>query len=251
MEPVLMVIAGVIIGLVAGFIGGLLGVGGGVVMVPALVLILDTGFQEAKAASLLAIFFLSISGTHTHRRLGNVDRRMGLTIGITGMVGAMIGTLVSTLMDTTILIIIFAITLFASAARFFVKVQEREVEGRWAEPLIGLGGGFIAGLLGVGGGIIMVQGMVYIGVTIHTAVGTSMFAIIFNAASGVLTHAYLGYLQLAVAVPMTLAAVIGVRSGALYTEKVKAPVLKKYFGVALVLVGIYMILRTLGIISLT
>lgn len=250
MDLVLLVLTVVIIGLIAGFIGGLLGVGGGIIMVPALLLTLGLGFQEAKAVSLFAIFFLAISGTQQHRKLGNVKRRMGLVIGITGMVGAIIGTYTSTLMDTALLIIIFAITLFASAARFFVKVEEREVENRWAEPAIGLGGGFIAGLLGVGGGIVMVQGMVYIGVTIHSAVGTSMFAIMFNAASGVVSHAYLGFLNLVVAIPMTLTAVLGVRAGALYADKVEAPVLKRYFGVALILIGIYMILKAVGVIQL-
>jgi uncharacterized membrane protein YfcA len=175
---------------------------------------------------------------------------MGLVIGITGMVGAIIGTYVSIMIDTVVLIIIFAITLFASAARFFIKHEEKEIGSMWAQPAIGIGGGFIAGLLGVGGGIVMVQGMVYIGVAIHTAVGTSMFSIIFNAASGVITHAYLGYMDLLVAIPMTMAAVIGVRSGALYSDKVKDKQLKEYFGVALVIVGVYMILRALGIIQL-
>jgi uncharacterized membrane protein YfcA len=170
------------------------------------------------------------------------------------VVGATIGVSVSLVLDVRILVIIFAIILFISAARFFHKAHqdEKKLEGKWVIPLIGIGGGFLAGLLGIGGGVILVLGMIYIGVSMHTAVGTSLLAIIFNGASGAVMQSYFDpeSINWAIIIPLTITNIIGVIWGARYCDKCDAPKVKRYFGVAIIFIGIYLILEASGLIGL-
>jgi len=86
------VIAGaVLVGVVAGLLSGLLGVGGGALFVPALVLILGLGQVEAEATSLLAIVPVAAVGAWRQQRYGNVNVREGLLIGLIAIPGAIAG----------------------------------------------------------------------------------------------------------------------------------------------------------------
>jgi uncharacterized membrane protein YfcA len=251
MDPVLVIIIAAIIGFFAGFVGALLGLGGGVIIVPFLIILLGTDFQVAKIVSLFSMIPKCSLATYEHWKLGNIDFRMGITIGIMGVFGAVIGSGVSELVDTTVLIIFFAIFLFVSSIRFFLKSNqdEKKVENKWAVPVLGLGAGFLAGLLGIGGGVLLVQGMVYIGVTMHTAVGTSLLAIIFNATSGTVANIFLGHVDVVLMVTVTVAGLPGIVLGSRYCDECEAPVLKKYFGAAMIFIGIYLILNALGILQ--
>jgi uncharacterized protein len=245
METLLIIVIAILIGLCAGSVSGLLGVGGGILTVPLMIFLLGLDFHSATTVSLFAILFVSITGSVEHHRNKHVDIKLGLIIGITGSIGAVLGSILNGYTQANILEVAFAIMLFISAIRFFTKEHESKVEGRWPLPIIGFGGGFIAGLLGLGGGIVMVQGLVYIGIPIHMAIGTSMFAMIFNATAAVLTHTLLGHLDLLVALPMTAGAVLGTWGGSWYSGKVPGKDLKRIFGVFMVVIGIYMIFRAL------
>jgi len=251
MDPVLVLIIAATIGFFAGFVGGLLGLGGGVIIVPFLIIILGTDFHVAKLVSLFAMIPKCTLATYEHWKLGNLNMRMGLTLGLMGVVGAVIGSAVSMHIDATILIIFFAIFLFISSVRFFMKSQkeEKKVESKWVVPVIGLGSGLLAGLLGIGGGVILVQGMVYIGVVMHTAVGTSLLAIIFNSISGSLSHLFLGHIDVVLMVTVTLAGLPGIVLGSRFCDKCEASVLKKYFGAAMIFIGIYLILKAVGVLQ--
>lgn len=79
MTEILLVIAA---GFGAGVVSGLFGVGGGIVFVPALVLILDSEQVVAEATSLVAIIPVALVGAYRQRGYGNVDLRLGVTIGL-------------------------------------------------------------------------------------------------------------------------------------------------------------------------
>jgi len=248
MDIITLAIIAALIGFCAGTISGLLGVGGGLIMVPLMIFLLGRDFQEATTASIFVILFVSIVGSYEHHRTGHVDKKMGLILGLTGSMGAVLGSYINSITDARILMFLFAVMLLISAYRFFTKDTEKKVENKWVLPFIGLGGGFVAGLLGLGGGIVMVQGMVYIGIPIHMAVGTSLFAMIFNATAAVATHTLLGNLVLSVAIPMTIGAVLGTVGGSAASDKVPAKRLKQIFAVFMIFIGIYMMVRALGAI---
>ncbi len=81
-------IGAILIGLAGGVIAGLLGVGGGVLFVPGLVLFLGLGQHQAEATSLLAIVPVAIAGTIRHDRYGNVRRGDALLLGLLSVAGA-------------------------------------------------------------------------------------------------------------------------------------------------------------------
>lgn len=85
----------ILIALAGGALGGLLGVGGGIIFVPTLVLLLDLGQVEAEATSLLIIVPMAIVGTWRQRRHGNVDLGAGLTLGALAVPGALAGVAIA------------------------------------------------------------------------------------------------------------------------------------------------------------
>lgn len=85
----------ILLALAGGAVGGLLGVGGGILFVPALAIFLGSTQLEAEATSLLVIVPMAIVGTWRQRRYGNVDLRDGLTIGILSIPGVIVGVVVA------------------------------------------------------------------------------------------------------------------------------------------------------------
>jgi uncharacterized membrane protein YfcA len=89
------VLLAVLLALAGGAVGGLLGVGGGILFVPALTIFLGNGQLEAEATSLLVIVPMAIVGTWRQHRHGNVELREGIAIGVLAIPGAVIGVVVA------------------------------------------------------------------------------------------------------------------------------------------------------------
>ena len=85
------VVLAMLVALAGGAVGGLLGVGGGILFVPALVILLETGQVEAEATSLLIIVPMAIAGTWRQLRHDNVDVRAGLPLGALSVPGVAAG----------------------------------------------------------------------------------------------------------------------------------------------------------------
>ncbi|MDQ3689738.1 MAG: sulfite exporter TauE/SafE family protein [Chloroflexota bacterium] len=108
------------IGLTAGTLAGLLGIGGGVLMVPAMVLI--TGFDQhvAQGTSLLVIIPAAVLGSFTHHRRGRLALRDAGALAIGGVVGALLGSLTALSLDEDLLRRLFAVLLLLIAARMLM-----------------------------------------------------------------------------------------------------------------------------------
>jgi uncharacterized protein len=105
-----------VLALFGGALGGLLGVGGGIVFVPALVIVLDVSQIEAEATSLLAIVPVALVGTWRQHRLGNVRLRDGLILGLLSIPGVALGVLVANAVSERALELGFAgLILFVAA----------------------------------------------------------------------------------------------------------------------------------------
>ena len=111
------VLAAVAIGLLAGALGGLFGVGGGLIFVPALVLLFDLGQVEAEATSLLAIIPVVLAGTWRQHLYGNVRWRPALVIGLTAIAGVELGVLTAKSLPEETLQRLFALLLLIVAAQ--------------------------------------------------------------------------------------------------------------------------------------
>lgn len=179
------------IGIAAGFLAGLFGVGGGMIIVPALVLILDMSQRQAAATSLASIVVTASFGTVSYASVGQVSLPAMLLVSTGAIVGAAIGTWLLSILPERILPWIFV----ALAATIIVLQQfhqpvraaEIEITVLSAVAMIGVGlvSGIMAGLVGVGGGGIIVPGLeIIVGAGDLLARGTSLLAMIPPALTG-------------------------------------------------------------------
>ena len=117
------------IGLVAGVLAGLLGIGGGVVMVPAMVLLLGFDQHVAQGTSLLVIIPAAAFGSFTHHRRGRLVLRDAAWVAIGGVLGALLGSVTALSLDEELLQRLFAILILAIAARMLMTGRAQREPG--------------------------------------------------------------------------------------------------------------------------
>jgi uncharacterized membrane protein YfcA len=121
------VIAAIVIGAFAGLLAGLLGVGGGILFVPALTVFLGLTQVDAEATSLLAIMPMALVGAWRQHRYGNVDLRDGATLGLAAIPGAVLGVAIVNVVPERVVQIAFACLMLVIAYRL-VRGTPREEE---------------------------------------------------------------------------------------------------------------------------
>ena len=247
---------------VAGFMAGLLGVGGGIIMVPALyyaftVLDFDvvTRMHLSVGTSLAIIIPTSIISTKTHMEYDAVDFKMVKSFGIFILLGVIAGTFLAVNLKTPALVLFFSIFAFI-VGLFFIFVREKLMENPkkisdLVKNISGIIIGFISVPLGIGGGSLMVPFMRTFGYDIRKSIGTAAAVGFLIAISGTITMitggkvidnintpfsiGYVNLLGFAVFVPVTM---IMARLGAKAVYKINKKLLSKIFGTFLILVSI-------------
>ena len=110
-------VAAILLGFAGGVVGGMLGVGGGILFVPALAIFLDEPQLRAEATSLLAIVPVAIAGTWRQYRFGNVQVRDGLAIGLLSPLGVLVGVVIANSVSQRTLEVSFAVLILFVAAQ--------------------------------------------------------------------------------------------------------------------------------------
>ena len=108
------------IGLTAGTLAGLLGIGGGVLMVPAMVLIMGMDQHVAQGTSLLVIIPAAAFGSFTHHRHGRLALRDAAALAVGGVLGAVLGSITALSLDEELLQRLFAVLILVVAARLLM-----------------------------------------------------------------------------------------------------------------------------------
>ena len=247
---------------VAGFMAGLLGVGGGIIMVPALyyafsVLDFDivTRMHLSVGTSLAIIVPTSIISTKTHMEYDAVDFKMVKTFGVLIVLGVLFGTFLAVSLKTPALVLFFAV-FSCFVGLFFIFLREKLVESpktisNTIKNISGLFIGFISVPLGIGGGSLMVPFMRTFGYDIRKSIGTAAAIGFLISITGTLTMIFsgkiidnvispfsLGYVNLLgfiIFVPVTM---IMARIGAKAVYKINKKILSRIFGFFLLLVSI-------------
>lgn len=197
----------IVVGLVSGFLSGIFGVGGGILIVPALVLVLRLDQRLAHGTSLAAVLPIALSGTLGYALDNKIDWTAALCLALgSATIGAVVGTHLLQLVPRRGLALAFAGVLALTAVR--MAVDNSDAAGRgdltvWTVVvflLIGILAGTLAGLLGVGGGIVMVPAMVLlVGISAVVAKGTSLAVIIPTAIVGTRRNVLKGNADLRIA----------------------------------------------------
>jgi len=247
---------------IAGFMAGLLGVGGGIIMVPALyyaftVLDFDiaTRMHLSVGTSLAIIIPTSVISSRTHMEYDAVDFKLVKSFGIFIVLGVIGGTFLAVNLKTSIFVLFFSVMAFI-VGLFFIFFREKVVENpkKIKDSIKNISGiivGFISVLLGIGGGSLMVPFMRTFGYDIRKSIGTASAIGFLIALSGTITMitggkivanintpfsiGYINLLGFIVFVPVTM---LMARIGAKAVYKLDKKLLSKIFGTFLIAVSI-------------
>ena len=256
---------------VAGFMAGLLGVGGGIIMVPALYYAftvlgydISTKMHLSVGTSLAIIIPTSIISAKTHMEHNAVDFKMVKSFGLFILIGVIAGTFLVVNLKTPNLILFFSIFAFMTGL-FFIFLREKLVENPkkisdLVKNISGILIGFISVPLGIGGGSLMVPFMRTVGYDLRKSIGTAATTGILIAVSGTITmiisgkiinnintpfsFGYINLLGFTVFVPVTM---IMARLGAKAVYKIDKKILSKIFGSFLLIVSIRSFIEYLNI----
>ena len=251
-----MTLLGAGLALLVGFVLGLLGGGGSVLTVPILVYALNVPVKQAIATSLCVVGLVAFIGFLTHARQRTVSVKAAVIFGPFAVIAAYVSALLSKNIPPETQLILFGIVGLAGSRLMFrgtlkrSAVPEADYEFRHDTrtvsllAILGIGVGVLTGIIGVGGGFLIVPALVLVAkLPMRLAVGTSLLVITMNALSG-----FAGY---AGAVPIdwylvgwfTGFAALGSVIGTLTSKRVPQRHLRQVFGVLLVGVSIYVLVR--------
>jgi len=238
----------VAIGIGAGFLSGMFGVGGGILVVPALVLLLKFDQRLANGTSLGAVLPISISSLVTYWSHDNVDWHMALWLAIGALGGALLGTRWIHVLPRRVLGYLFALMLVATAVRLFIPMSADgrdviTVVAAVALVLIGLVTGTLAGLLGIGGGVVMVPAMVVFFSELNVvAKGTSVAVIIPTSIMGTWRNWKADNVDLRVAGIVGVAGIVSAIGGGIIADHMSQDLSNILFASLVLVVAIRMIL---------
>jgi uncharacterized protein len=239
----------VIVGLIAGILGSMIGVGGGIIISPALTFLGLTPAQVAST-SLFAVSSTSISSTIAYARSKKIQYMLGIKMALLSIPGAIIGSYFSTYIDPGYFKILLAIILVATGIFLMYRKSisngnSLSLEATWVKVLFFSGtfvAGIISSLFGIGGGVIFVPLMIVIvGLTMYLAAPSSQFVLMITSLVGLTTHIILGNPQYLPAVLLSIGAFAGAQIGSRLSTKLSEQKLRlilgiTFFGIALKLV---------------
>lgn len=251
-----------------GIVSSMIGVGGGFLIVPILVLVYAFPTHLAVGTSAVMIIFTALASTFAYTRQRRIDYKLGLILATGSIPGAALGAYATSFVSTKELASLFGVFLIAVAARMLIaptgeKEQKKSRTWAWSRSIrdaqgqvfqyeanmlpglvLSLLAGFSSGFFGVGGGAVMVPVMVLVmTIPMHIAVATSMFIMIFTSLSAASTHILLGNVLAESAIALGTGIVFGTQVGAFTARRLKARSLQKVFAVFLIVIGARMALQ--------
>ncbi|MCB2189711.1 MAG: sulfite exporter TauE/SafE family protein [Deltaproteobacteria bacterium] len=251
-----------VVGAVAGVLAGLLGVGGGLVIVPALSFVLTAQglppehlMHIALGTSLATIMFTSVSSVRAHHKRGAVHWDIVFRIVAGIFLGTFCGSWVAAQLSTGFLKGFFAAFLAYVSAQLLLDIKPKASRGLpGLAGITGVGGiiGVVSSLVGIGGGSLSVPFMIYCNVAVREAIGTSAaigFPIAIAGTLGYIVNGWhatslpphsLGYIYLPALAGVAAISVLTAPLGAKLAHTLPVPVVKKFFAVFLLLMAIKM-----------
>jgi len=270
----------ILFGVFIGLAGSALGIGGGIFMVPFLVLALKLPIHQAVAASLVAIVATSsaVAAVNVERGLANI--RLGITLEVTTALGSIAGALIAGRLPAGALQLMFALMLFPVSALMFLKGRNSLKKAAAAAPHPAVGrasaldsvffdpalaahtpyqvrniapasfisffAGSLSGLLGIGGGIVQVPVMnLLCGVPMKAAAATSNFIIGVSAAASAYVYFRKGFIPLELTAVIVAGVLLGSFLGIYVLYRVRSEKLQLAFGALTLFVAVKMFIKAM------
>ncbi len=260
-------------GIFIGLLGSALGVGGGIFLVPFLVLALKIPIHQAVAASLVAIVATSsaVASVNVERGLANI--RLGITLEVTTALGSIAGALIASHIPGATVQLLFALMLFPVSVLMFLKGRSAlkkipaqaagassfdsvffdpaagshthyRVRNMKPASLISFFAGSLSGLLGIGGGVVQVPVMnLLCGVPMKAAAATSNFIIGVSAAASAYIYFRQGLIPLALTSVIVVGVLLGSFLGIYALYKARSEKLQMVFSAFTLLVAVKMLMK--------
>lgn len=256
-------------GLVSGVIGALVGLGGGVILVPALLyfgisldLVPDLTTQKIVGLSVIMMIFIGLSSTLSYVKAGTVDYKSGWILFAGSVPGTIVGAFISRELDLPsfnlyfgILLVIIAIILIfrdrLKPIHWFVnhgiKIHKNDKQGNhytygypvWFAFCLTFFIGMASGMFGIGGGSMIVPALVMLFLfPPHIAVATSMFLVFLTSIVNSVTHIYFGNVPWGFVLAVVPGAYIGAKIGARLNKKMNSDTLILILRILLLVIGI-------------
>jgi uncharacterized protein len=234
------------LGAAAGALGGMMGVGGGILLVPLLVHVMGEPQHEAQGVSLAFIIATAAVAVVPYLARERIDFGLAAALAAGALPGVALGARTARRMSALWLRRAFGVAVLVTAIRILVSPPAAGGGAAlWAWPLeLGLGGvvGFLAGLLGIGGGTILVPVLTLSqGVPQHAAQGLSLLLIVPVGLIGVVTYARGGKFPARILPGLLLGGAIGGLAGGMAAQAIRGTSLARMFAVFLLVVSTQMI----------
>jgi uncharacterized membrane protein YfcA len=251
-EPKIPIWKDIAIGAVTGLTSGLFGVGGGIILVPILVILFKVNQHKAQATSLVVVALAAVTGAMTYALADSVAWLAVPFLIAGGIVGTLLGTIAVKKVKDRILKLVFGIFLVFVAIRIAVQSLDSTAlttasAGLEFGPiylLVGLAMGLLSSFLGVGGGIIVIPILITVfGFTPQLAAGTSLVVMIPIVLLGALRLTKGGFTNWGQGVRIGIPAAISAIGGAALALATQPAIVQIAFAILLVLAGAQMIWR--------
>ncbi len=250
------------------------GLAGGTIIVPSLIIIFGIESRYAAGTTILAILFGIFSATLVYLKQKRVDIRLALLFDTLDILGVAMGSYVTILIssiDLAFLLGIFLVFISFQLLKWEETIIERSDKKRtgviWKRKIVDRDGkpyeysltfpqlllsqvasffsGVSTGLFGIGGGTVDTTIMILIGVPPHIAVATAIFGMMITKVAGVISHYMLGNILLDCAIPLICGSVVGGQIGPRISKRMKPKLLKKILGVVMIMIALRLIIPSI------
>ncbi len=267
------------ISIIAGFFGSLLGLGGGIIVIPALTLLFHIDIRYAIGASIVSVIATSSGAAIVYVRDKMTNIRVGMFLELATTIGALTGAFIAGLIKAEVLYVLFGILMLYSAYTMIKKrnqelpqvstphpiAEKLRLNGEYYDMALnqqvkynvtGVYGGFsmmyvagtISGLLGIGSGSFKVIAMdTFMRLPMKISTATSNFMIGVTAAASASIYLMRGDIDPKIAGPVAIGVLIGSTLGTRIMQKLRSVTIRKIFIPVLIYVAIEMLLKGLGV----
>ena len=267
-----------LISILAGVLGSILGLGGGIIITPALTLLFGVDIKYAIGASIVSVIATSSGAAIAYIKDRITNIRIGMVLEIATTTGAITGAFVSGIISTKYLYIVFGLLLYSAVAmlkkskdelpkdvvthpmaerlklngEYYDKVLQKQVQYNVDGVYGGFGmmyvAGVISGLLGIGSGIFKVMAMdIFMKLPLKVSSATSNFMIGVTAAASAGVYLLRGNIDPKISAPVALGVLLGATVGTRIMQNLKSKTIRKLFMPILAYISIQMIIKGMGV----
>jgi uncharacterized membrane protein YfcA len=236
------------------FLSSLLGIGGAIILIPVILFFqknvhLSLGLHGITALTTLFVFVAGVIGFWAHGRHYKIDKKLVILTGGGASIGALAGGVVQFYLPQNIILITFVLLLFLVGGLMLWPIKNENTEMpdySLTQAILGcMTGGFLAGMVGIGGGTILVPFMiVFLRIPTRSAISTGLALVMlagFFGLSGRLEHA--SSVHWILGIPLVLVILPGSLFGTYVNKRMPTAVLRKSFGVLILALAVQQLMR--------